>query len=153
MHMHAERNAVIKTFPCLATQYLQLHVYVCALTIDATMDGPTNPPSRSPEVEAFRHYYNRLLNDVRYPVQLARSLLTKGIISSETKNAITSDKDVEGKRVLLDAVEHALMHASDREAMFRSLVEALRSFHSDYYQPTSSLMTNFVDGEHRKYCD
>ena len=107
------------------------------------MDGHTKPPSRSPEVEAFRQTYKYLLHHVRRPVKLAQLLFAQGIISSETKNAITSDEDVEGKRALLDAAEHALVHASDREAMFQSLVEALEKV----YEYTNE-MKKFVDGEH-----
>lgn len=107
------------------------------------MDEPTKASSQSPEVAAFRQYYNDILRNMDRPVEFAQSLLSARVISSETKNAITSDEDVEGKRALLDAVEHALVHASDREAMFRSLVEALRII--GYY---TFSMTNFVDGEH-----
>ena len=107
------------------------------------MNDPAKTPSRSPEVEAFRREYNDLLGRVIRPVELARLLFSEGIISSETKNAITSDKDVQGKRTLLDAVEHALVHASDREAMFKSLVEALKKI--DYY---TYHIKEFVHGEH-----
>ena len=93
------------------------------------MDGPTKPPSRSPEVDDFRWEYIDLLRNVRRPVELAQLLFSKGIISSETKNAITSDEDVVGKRVLLDAAKHALVYASDREAMLRSLLSALREIY------------------------
>ena len=111
------------------------------------MDGTAKTPSQSPEVAAFRRYYNHLLSNMDHPVKFAQFLFSKGIISSETKNAITSDEDVEGKRVLLDAAEHALVQASDREAMFRSLVEALRSV-IYWFSDTCSSMTKFVDGEH-----
>ena len=107
------------------------------------MDEPTKPPSRFVEVEAFRRYYNDLLREVDRPVEFAQLLFAEDIISSEKKNAITSDEDVEGKRVLLDAAEHALVHASDREAMFRSLVTALRRVGCSTYS-----MNEFVDGEH-----
>ena len=109
------------------------------------MEGPPKPPSRSPEVEAFHRYYHDLLDEVYRPVELARSLFTEGVISSEPKDAITSDKDVEGKRALMDAVERALVHASNREAMFQSLVRALQKV--GYYN-LCRWMTTFVDGEH-----
>ena len=107
------------------------------------MDGTAKTPSRSPEVEAFRREYNDLLHYVDRPVELAHLLFSEGVISSETEDAITSDEDVEGKHVLLDAVDHALLHASDREAMFRSVVRALEKIYDYTY-----LMKEFVDGEH-----
>ena len=109
------------------------------------MDASTKSPLLSPEVAAFRQEYKYLLRYVDRPVELARLLFAEGIISSETKNAITSDEDVEGKRAILDAAEHALVQASDREAAFRSLVEVL----TKVYKYTND-MIEFVDGEHTK---
>ena len=101
------------------------------------------PSSRSPEVEAFRREYKDLLRHVYRPVELAQSLFSEGVISSETKNATTSDEDVEGKRILLHAAEHALVHASDREAMFQNLMEALKKIRYNTYW-----IKKFVNGEH-----
>ena len=106
------------------------------------MNDPAKTPSRSPEVEAFRREYNDFLRYVDRPVELAHLLFSEDVVSSETKDAITSDEDEDGKRILLDAVEHALVHASDREAKFQSLVRALEKV----YEYTNYL-TNSVDVE------
>ena len=111
--------------------------------MDTAVEVRTKPPSQSPEVAAFRQEYNYLLDNVDRVVEFSRLLFSKGIIGSETKNAITSDEDVDGKRALLDAAEHALVQASDREAIFRSLVEMLEKIGYD-----TDDMKEFVDGEH-----
>ena len=75
-----------------------------------------------PEVAAFRRYYNDLLDQVLRPVKLAELLLEEGIITKDEKDKITSNgKDVEQTRVLLDAVQHILLQASEPSETIKSL--------------------------------
>ena len=82
------------------------------------------PPVPSPEEETFHRFYNQLLRDINRPVQLAQLLFADGIISSETKEGVTSDADVNQKQALLDAIQHAL--ANNPKKAFQRLIEALR---------------------------
>ena len=89
------------------------------------MAEKTKRSVRSPEEETFHRYYNRLLDDINSPNELARLLFADGIISSETKETVTSNTDVDQTPSLLDAVQHALENAPDPEKTFRSLLVAL----------------------------
>ena len=86
----------------------------------------TKPPARSSEEELLHQHYNKLLNDIFWPERLAELLVADGIISSETKEIVTSKRGVERTRTLLDAVQHALENAPNPEQTFQRLLVALR---------------------------
>ena len=109
------------------------------------MEGNAESSLPSCEVAAFRRYYDSLLRNVRRPVQLAELLFADGLISKETKTKLTSDEDLEQKRTLLDAIQDALVHASDRKEMFQTLLRALYEIN---LSQTATYMKNFVDGEY-----
>lgn len=96
--------------------------------------GSARQTVRSPEEETFRQYYNDLLGrEIIRPLQLAELLFAEGIISNKTKESVTSDVYVEHKRVVLDAVQHALASASNPEKMFQTLLIVLRKTGFDTY--------------------
>ena len=101
---------------------------------------------RSVEAVAFRRYYDDLLRTVSSPVQSAEVLLSEGVIGSETKDSITSDKDEDhAKRTLLDAVEDVLVNGGDGEKTLRSLRIA---FPNDYFfNDPIDKMEEFIAGE------
>ena len=103
------------------------------------MDVNVEQPLPSPEVVAFRHYYNDLLRFVDRPVDLAEALFSAGVISREVKDSITStSEDVEQGRVILDALEHALLQSSQPSATLGRLVTAWdgAGFYSRYTRRT-----------------
>ena len=110
------------------------------------MDG-NKLPSPCLEVAAFRRYYDNLLEDVRRPVDLAESLHLYGIISRDVKDSISSaSTDVEQRRAVLDAFQHALLQTSEPSATMRSLRRAFQQTSSDTYY--IGKVERFVDGEY-----
>ena len=103
-------------------------------------------PVRSPEEETFHRYYNKLLSGIYFIETTARLLFADGIISSETKETITSNIGVEGKRTLLGAIQHALENAPDPEKTFQSLLVAL-SGGMFMFSTVCDEMKNFNRGE------
>ena len=111
------------------------------------MDG-NKLPSPCPEVEAFRRYYKKLLKDVDRPVDLAELLFSDGIISLEAKDSITSasTSDVEQRRAVLGAFQHALLQSSEPSATMRSLRRAFEQagFSNAFFR----FMERVVEGEY-----
>ena len=92
---------------------------------------------RSPEEETFHRFYNTILDSDFDQVFAAKLLFDDNIISSETKDSITSDE--EGKRALLDAAQHALANSSDPEKTFQSVLRAFRETCTyDVYDPVET---------------
>ena len=102
------------------------------------------PSVRSPEEETFRRFYSDLLREISRPVLLAKLLFDYDIISSETKESVTSNADMKKKRALLDAVQHALANAPDPGKMFQSLLIALGKTGFGAYMYS---MRRFITGE------
>ena len=103
------------------------------------MDANIEQALPSPEVLAFRRYYNDLLRFVDRPVDLAESLFQGGFISRKVRYSITSRRaDVEQGRVILDAMENALLESSQPRTTLRLLVEAWDGlgFYSRYTRRT-----------------
>ena len=111
------------------------------------MDSAAKPPSLSPEVEAFRRYYNELVPGFRYrPLQIAESLYSDGIIRNDvTKSVGSTSTVVKRGKVVQDAFQQALVQSSDPRATMQSLRRAFEQVgwsKSYFYR-----MEQFVDGE------
>ena len=102
-------------------------------------------PVRSPEVETFHRYYNKLFSDIYSPVNLAELLFADGIISSETKENVILNTGAERTRTLLDAVQHTLEKAPDPGKTFQSLLVALRT---SFWSIVPDQMEKFYSGEY-----
>ena len=69
----------------------------------------------TPEAEAFRRCYNYLLYAACDPQEFSEILLSKGIITSETRDSIALYRDeVHPKEVILDAIQCAIAQCSDK---------------------------------------
>ena len=91
------------------------------------MDTNVKQPLASPELLAFRHYYDYLLSSLDHPVDFAEGLISAGVVNREVKDSITStSEDVEQGRVILDACEHALLQSSQPSATLERLVTVWR---------------------------
>ena len=111
------------------------------------MDG-NKLASPCPEVAAFRRYYNDLLEHVNRPVDLAELIFSDDIISREVKDSITAARtDVEQRRTVLDAFEHALLQSSQPSATMRSLWGAFQQ--AGFLTGCFLDMEQFVDGEYK----
>ena len=110
------------------------------------MDVSAKVLSPSAEEAAFRYYYHDLLDDVYRPKKFAECLLQDGVIDSDTRDRITSNKDDEPKRVLLDCVQKVLSKSETK----RLLLLTIRTAMEKSYCRTMSLdkMDEFIDGEY-----
>ena len=106
------------------------------------------PQLVSPEVAAFRRYYDDLLDTVEDPVQLATLLCSEGVISREVRDSITSASrsDVEQGRAVLDSFLNALLQSSEPSATMRSLRSAFEQAGFHTYN-SIRYVEKFVDGE------
>ena len=109
------------------------------------MATPVKSSPRSPEVALIPRYYDDLLRWVYRPVQLARLLLSDGIIANKTAETITSDQDVQHKRKLLDAVQDSVEHRPNPDETIRQLLVALEK--TGVSTTYIHWMKVFVDGE------
>ena len=106
------------------------------------MATPVKSPLDSPELALIPRFYDDLLQEISRPVQLAGLLLSDGIITNKTAKAITSDKDVDHKRTLLDAVQDTVIHSPHPEETIRLLFIALKKTGSDI-----GFLEEFADGQ------
>ena len=94
---------------------------------------------RSAEAAAFARYYKDLFDEVSRPVKLAEVLFSKDIISSQTKNSITTDAD---KQALFDSIQNSLSQAKDAGKLMKKLINAL-----DEIGVHTGDLQSFIDGE------
>ena len=109
------------------------------------MDANVEQPLPSPEVVAFRRYYNDLLRFVDRPVDLARLLISEGVISEEVTRRLTWESVREQGRVILDAFEQSLLQSSEPRATLRCLARAFEQAGS--YSRHILRMKSFADCE------
>ena len=94
---------------------------------------------RSAEEVAFARCYKDLFEEVSLPIKLAEVLFSEDIISSETKNSITSDAD---KQALFDFMQKSLSQAKDPHKVMKKLINALEEIDVD-----TDHMQEFIDGK------
>ena len=113
------------------------------------MDG-NKLPSPCLELAAFRRYYSDLLDYVHRPADLAQFLFADSLINREVKDSITSaGTDVERRRAVLDAFQHALLRSPEPSTTMRTLRRAFGQ--ANFYTRVIDYMEDFVDGEHTIY--
>ena len=90
------------------------------------MDGTENLHVGTPEEAAFRKCYKYLLDAACRPVEFSKTLLSKGIITSETRDSIALDRDeVRAKEAILHAIQCAIAQSSDKDRLLSSIKSAL----------------------------
>ena len=98
------------------------------------------------EETAFRRCYNDLRDAARHPYIFSEILLSKGIITSETRDSIASDRDEVGaKEAILHAIQCAIAQSSDKNRLLSSIKSALEE--SDVPGYRIYWMKDFIVGE------
>ena len=100
------------------------------------------PPS--PEAMAFRYYNRHVLEGIENPIRFAEVLLQEEVIGRDTKDSITSMKDVDQKRVLLNCVQQALEKAENKRKVLLKARKAMKNSGGDTY--FFNRMNRFIDG-------
>ena len=102
-------------------------------------------PPRSPEEALIPYFYDGFLEAVSRPVQLAELLMSDGIITNKTAKSITSNKGVQHKQTLLDAIQDTVVHGPHPEETIRLLFIALEK--TSVSTEDIRVLEEFVDGE------
>ena len=110
------------------------------------MEGSAKVQSSSPEEAAFRRHYGNLLSVVHNPMKFAEFLLLEGVISTDTKERVTSNADQAQKRLLLNSLQYALSKSSDPNATLLSARRAMESSGGNNWP--FNRMDRFVKGEY-----
>ena len=104
--------------------------------------------SSSPEEAAFRRYYKSVLMCVNNSMQFAECLLQEGVIKDETKSRITSNKDEDQKRLLLDSVQQVLSQCDNKNEVLLKIKSAMEN--SSGNTVPFNWMDEYIVGEYLK---
>ena len=97
-----------------------------AANTDCYMDSAGKLDVGTPEEAAFRKCYKYLLEAACRPVEFSKTLLSKGIITSETRDSIALDRyEVRAKEAILHAIQCAFAQSSDKDRLLSSIQSAL----------------------------